>query len=132
MKETKYKELMKVAKEAAGNFYAPYSGFAVGSAVLSSNGKVYTGANVENASYGLTNCAERSALFNAFSHGERKIEAVAVWTEKSETFPCGACRQVISELAPHADIVINGREDELIILRVSDLLPFAFGKHNLK
>ncbi|MCL2390918.1 MAG: cytidine deaminase [Endomicrobia bacterium] len=132
MKETKYKELMEAAREAADNFYAPYSGFAVGSAVLSSSGKIYIGANVENASYGLTNCAERSALFNAFSHGERKIEAVAVWTKKSETFPCGACRQVILELAPHADIIVNGREDGIIILSVSDLLPFAFDKQNLK
>ncbi|MCL2485693.1 MAG: cytidine deaminase, partial [Endomicrobia bacterium] len=68
----------------------------------------------------------------AFSHGERKIEAVAIWSKNPEIFPCGACRQVILELAPDADIIINGREDKLIVLNVSDLMPFAFDKTNLK
>ena len=126
MKEAKYKALMDKAKEAAGKSYSPYSGFAVGSAVLADDGKIYTGANIENASYSLANCAERTALFNAVSGGVKRIAAVAVWTESGDVFPCGACRQVILELAPHADIIVNDREDGLIILKVSDLLPFSF------
>ena len=125
---SKHKKLLAAAKAAAKNSYSPYSKFAVGSAVLGSGGKIYLGANIENASYSLTNCAERSALFNAVSNGAKKISAVAVWTKKGGVFPCGACRQVILELAPKVDIVINGSDGKILILKISDLMPFAFGR----
>ncbi len=132
MKEKLYKELLGKAKEAAANSYSPYSKFAVGGAVLGISGKIYMGTNIENASYGLTNCAERSALFNAFSNGENEIRAVAVWTKQGGVFPCGACRQVIAELAPEADIIINDRDGGILLLNASDLLPFSFGKKDLE
>ncbi|MDR1941714.1 MAG: cytidine deaminase [Endomicrobium sp.] len=128
----KYQNLLSEAKKASENSYSPYSSFAVGSAVLSASGRIYLGANVENASYGLSNCAERSALFNAFSNGERNVKAAAVWTRKGGVFPCGACRQVLFELAPSADIIINGSDGAILVLKVSDLMPFSFGKENLK
>ena len=135
--KSKYKELLEAAKAAAQNSYSPYSHFAVGSAVLVSDGGIYLGTNVENASYSLTNCAERSALFNAvssgaLSNGEKEISALALWTQKGGIFPCGACRQVILELAPKADIIISGTDREILILKISDLMPFSFGKENLK
>ena len=132
MKEKKYRELLDKAKEAAKNHYAPYSEFVVGSAVLCENGNVYCGANIENASYGLTNCAERTALFNAVASGEKNIAAIAVWTADGGVFPCGACRQVILELAHNADVVVNGKEGDIVILSISDLLPFAYSKKDLK
>ena len=95
MREKKYIRLMEEARKAAKNGYNKYSRFVIGSAVLCSNGKIYSGTNIENASYGLTNCAERSALFNAVSNGEKNIEALAVWSKPGNIFPCGACRQVI-------------------------------------
>ncbi|MDR3113371.1 MAG: cytidine deaminase [Endomicrobium sp.] len=147
-----YKELLAAAEAAAKNSYSPYSHFAVGSAVLVSDGKIYLGSNIENAAYSLTNCAERSALFNAVSNGalsnvalpggtlsneafavgKQEILALAVWTQKGGIFPCGACRQVILELAPKADIIINGVGGKITVLKVSDLMPFSFGKENLK
>jgi cytidine deaminase len=126
MKEEKYVKLLAKAKEAAANSYNKYSKFAVGSAVLCANGKIYSGTNVENASYGLTSCAERNALFNAVSNGETKIKAVAVWTKRGGVFPCGACRQVILELARNADVIINKNDKEIIIVNIQELLPFSF------
>ena len=132
MKKIKYKELLKRAEKAAKNSYSPYSKFAVGSAALAENGKIYAGTNVENASYGLTNCAERSALFNAVSDGAKKVKALAVWTRQGGVFPCGSCRQVISELAPQADIAVNDKKGGIIVLKAEELLPFAFGRKDLK
>ncbi len=132
MKEKKYEKLIEEAKRAAENHYAPYSKFIVGSAVLGKSGKIYHGANIENASYGLTNCAERTALFNAAASGEKGIEAIAVWTPEGGVFPCGACRQVMFELAADADIVVNGRDGDIIILSIEDLLPFSFSRKDLK
>src|SRR5215510_4794954 len=130
--KNQYKQLMAAAKLAAKNAYAPYSKFSVGSAVLTDKDKVFTGANVENASFSLTNCAERVALQNAIAGGAKKITAIAVWTKKGGAFPCGACRQVILELAPEADIIVNGKKGELCILRAPDLMICAFSKKNLK
>jgi cytidine deaminase, homotetrameric len=132
MKETGYKKLVEKAKEASGKSRSPYSKFVVGSAVLCADGKIYTGTNVENASYGLTNCAERSALFNAVAGGAKEIKAVAVWTKSGGVFPCGACRQVIIELAPDAEIAVNKNDKDIIIVNIADLLPFSFSKKNLK
>jgi cytidine deaminase len=127
-----YKELMEAAKKSSYNSYSPYSGYAVGSAVLTEDNKIYLGANIENASYGLTNCAERSALFNAVSNGDKKIKALALWTPKSDVFPCGACCQVILELALNADIIINSQNSILKIFKIQDLLPHFFTKYSLK
>lgn len=132
MKEKLYRDLLDTAKEASKNSYSPYSGFAVGAAVLAENGKVYTGTNIENASYGLTNCAERTAIFTAVSDGAGTIKAVAVWNKNGGVFPCGSCRQVIAELAPRADIIVNDKKEALIILQAETLMPFPFGAKELK
>ncbi|AKL97639.1 cytidine deaminase [Endomicrobium proavitum] len=126
--EKQYIKLLNAAKEAAENSYSPYSKFAVGAAVLTKKGKIYKGANIENASYSLTSCAERNALYNAVSDGAKDIAAVAVWTRRGETFPCGACRQVILELAANADVIVNKKSGGIIIINIADLLPCAFTK----
>jgi cytidine deaminase len=127
-----HKKLLEAAEAAAKNSYSPYSHFAVGSAVLGSDGAIYLGTNIENVSYSLTNCAERSALFNAASNGAlsngKEISAIAVWTQKGGIFPCGACRQVILELAPKAEIIINASDGEILTFKISDLMPFPFGR----
>ncbi len=127
-------KLKAAAKTAVGRAYAPYSRFHVGAAILTSSGKIYSGCNVENASYGLTNCAERTAIFNAVSAGEKKlkVECVAVFTPtKTPTAPCGACRQVIHEFGPNARVVsfCAGREE--IDVTIGTLLPGAFGPADL-
>jgi len=121
---------MEAAKGAAKFAYAPYSHFRVGAAVLSRNGKVYTGANIENASYGLSLCAERVALAAAKAAGEQDLLGIAVacvdapaGSPLDERLPCGACRQWIQELAPDAEILILG---EVRIYTISDFLPNAF------
>ncbi|MDB6126340.1 MAG: cytidine deaminase, partial [Verrucomicrobia bacterium] len=97
------RKLERAARAAAKGSYSPYSKFRVGAALLAGSGKIYTGANVENASYGLCNCAERTALFTAVAAGERHVEAVAVYTPTTTpTPPCGACRQVLNEFGPSA------------------------------
>ncbi|MEK7822095.1 MAG: cytidine deaminase [Planctomycetota bacterium] len=125
------KELIKKAIEAREKSYSPYSHFKVGAALKTTSGKVYTGTNVENASYGLTVCAERVAVYKAVSAGEREFEALAVFTEADElTPPCGACRQVLWEFSKNLIIVLaNSREEK--ILKLSDLLPLPFQKENL-
>jgi len=91
-------ELMKKAKEAAEFAYVPYSGFKVGAALKTTSGKIFTGCNVENSSYGLTNCAERTAVFKAVSEGEKEFSEIAVYVDSEILFtPCGACRQVLNE-----------------------------------
>jgi homotetrameric cytidine deaminase len=121
--------LMDAAREAAANAYAPYSKFRVGAALLFDDDSVVTGCNVENVSYGLTICAERSALFRAVSEGgaKRRITAVAVTNLNGEPSPpCGACRQVLSEfVAPDAVIYFSG-EDSVETQSFRDLLPFQF------
>ncbi len=131
---TQLKKLIGAAKQAAAGAYAPYSKFRVGAAVLASTGKIYSGCNVENASYGLTNCAERTAIFNAVAAGEKKLrlECVVVYTPtKTATAPCGACRQVIYEFGPEARVisVCDGREH--IDVSIGALLPGAFGPADL-
>jgi cytidine deaminase len=126
-------ELKRRAREAAKHAYAPYSGFAVGAAVLTEGGEIHSGANVENASFGLSNCAERNAIFQAVAQGARKLEALAVYTPTATaTTPCGACRQVLSEFGADA-IVICCTDDESRERRyaLAELLPAAFGKASL-
>lgn len=119
--------LMEQAEAAYEKAYAPYSNFRVGAAVLTKDGHVYTGCNVENISFGLTSCAERNAIFSAISQrGKIEIEAIGVITEHADGgTPCGACRQVISEFGPNAKIYykLKGRECES---SMAELLPARF------
>jgi len=118
--------LLQVAKEASSNSYSPYSHFPVGAALLCSSGTIYTGVNVENRSFGLTTCAERSALFAAISHGDNQFEAIAVVTPASEdpVPPCGACRQVLSEfVSKDFPIYFASRTMEYRTKTMGELLP---------
>ena len=125
--------LVRSARTAAKKAYAPYSKFRVGAAVQAGSGKIYSGCNVENASYGLCNCAERTAIFSAIAAGEKVITAVAIYTPtQSPTSPCGACRQVINEFGPAA-LVISVCDSALRTeSTLNQLLPDAFGPANLK
>ena len=126
------KKLKAAAKTAAGRAYAPYSKFTVGAAILTSTGKIYSGCNVENASYGLTNCAERTAIFSAVAAQERKLQCVVVFTPtKTATAPCGACRQVINEFGPAARVISFCASSDTIDTTITALLPAAFGPANL-
>jgi len=99
-------DLIKRAREAQMNSYSPYSGFAVGAALLTKNGKIFTGTNIENASYGLTVCAERIAVFTAIAGGERDFETIAVCASgKGFVYPCGACLQVLLEFSPDIEVL---------------------------
>lgn len=121
--------LVRESKSAMQNAYAPYSGFKVGAAVLGGNGRVYTGSNVENASYGLSICAERAAIFKAISDGEKTIRAVAIACSLGKpAFPCGACRQVMAEFAPpDGEMTVHLVSDEGVeTYTLADLLPHAF------
>lgn len=120
---------MQVAKEARENAYAPYSGFKVGAALLACDGTVYTGANVENASYGLSLCAERAALAHAVSSGARDFRALAIIGGSEEPLvPCGACLQWITELAPDIWLILGNLKGKLSLHRGRELLPLGFTK----
>ena len=130
-------ELVKTACEAMKKAYAPYSGFYVGASLLCSDGSVYSGCNIENSSYGASNCAERTAIFKAVSDGKRDFEAIAVVGGKGGDIrdicpPCGICRQVMSEFAGNGLRVIlyDGKKTESV--RFSELLPHSFTKENLE
>jgi cytidine deaminase len=124
--------LEQLAVSAAKASYSPYSKFPVGAAVLMGSGKVYTGCNVENASYGLCNCAERTAVFSAVAAGERKLVAVAVYTPTAQaTPPCGACRQVLNEFGPGAVVISSCQGGPRLESTVDQLLPSAFGPASL-
>ena len=117
------RQLEKVARAAAKKSYSPYSEFPVGAAVLAASGKIYAGCNVENASYGLCNCAERTAIFTAAAAGERRILAVAVFTPTAQpTSPCGACRQVMAEFG-NFRILSATLSGEVFESTVDNLLP---------
>lgn len=128
-----YKELVKKAIKAREKAYVPYSKFKVGAAVVTEDGSVYEGCNIENASYGATNCAERTAIFKAISEGHREINAIAVVGDMSTfTTPCGICRQVIAEFASKdLKIIIIKNEDEYMVKNLDDILPGAFTKEDL-
>ena len=125
-------EMRAAARAAMKNAYCRYSKFRVGAAVLTADGEIFAGCNVENASYGLTMCAERNAIFQAVAKGHREIKAVVVVTAKRELAPpCGGCRQVINEFGPEAEVFIFGRGKNGTKLKLSKLLPLAFGPLNL-
>ncbi len=120
-------ELLKAAVEAQSYAHCPFSNYPVGAAVRTGSGKVYTGCNVESASFSLTCCAERVAIFKAVSEGERNIVACAIVTdEKVPAPPCGACRQVLHEFGPQMRIVLGDGGDAVRILSLPDLLPEGF------
>lgn len=123
-------ELIALAAEARRGAYAPYSHYAAGAALLTASGKVYTGCNVENASYGLTVCAERTAAFKAISDGEREFSAIAVVTENAGT-PCGACRQVLAEFGPQMRVLVADDSGDYRVCRLAELLPDFFGPSQL-
>ncbi len=119
-------ELIQKAKEVSENAYVPYSGFKVGAALRTESGKIFTGCNVENSSYGLTNCAERTAVFKAVSEGEKDFVEIAVYVDSKILFsPCGACRQVLKEFSGKMKVtIVSG--DKIIGTTVDALLPYGF------
>ena len=140
MLQDKKRELVEKALEARKNSYAPYSDFRVGAALLAKNGRIYTGCNVENASYGVTNCAERTAVFKAVSEGARDFAAIAVVGGSGEALPeeiaapCGTCRQVLAEFCEPDDfLILLGKGDMTWEeYKLKELLPLSFSGRNLK
>lgn len=127
-----YKKLINEAEKARKRAYTPYSKFKVGAAVLSVDGKIFTGCNIENASFGLTLCAERVAIFKAISEGSTKFEAIAVVGDTDKPCsPCGACRQVISEFGEDIPLIMANLKGDIKIKKIKELLPEAFGKNDL-
>jgi cytidine deaminase len=127
--------LLRAACEAAGRAYCPYSKFQVGAAVLTDSGELYSGCNVENASYGLTICAERNAICQMVARSSRplRIRAILVYTPTATpTAPCGACRQVINEFGPDALVLSRCDGPDTIRTTLRDLLPQSFGPHDLR
>jgi cytidine deaminase len=136
-------DMVERAKAISANAYCPYSSFRVGAIVLTDDGQTFEGCNVENASFGLTICAERNAVFQMVAHANRKIgqlgsnktkiRAIVIYTETpAPCAPCGSCRQVINEFSPDALVVCVCEGKEVLKKRLSDLLPDAFGPANLK
>jgi len=127
-----YSELIKKSIEAKKFSYSPYSNFSVGVALLTESNKVFTGTNVENASYSLSICAERVAFTKAISEGETKFRAVAISSSKDKyIYPCGACRQFMHEFGGDTDVIIVRSENDFKIIKLSELLPGAFDKNSL-
>src|SRR5712691_2639565 len=119
-------EMRRAAAAAWKNAYCPYSHFPVGAAVLTDSGEIFAGCNVENASYGLTICAERNAIFQAVAHGHPKIRVVVIATlTETPAPPCGACRQVINEFGPDATVFSFGEGRDVLVHPLSELLPGA-------
>lgn len=124
-------ELIEVAKKYRENAYVPYSKFKVGAAVLTADGKVFGGCNIENSSYPVTNCAERTAIFKAVSEGEKNLVAIAVVADTDgPCSPCGACRQVMAEFKIPKIIMTNLKGD-IKVVTLEEILPFAFSDKDL-
>ncbi len=129
---SEFDSLIAAAKAARENAHAPFSNFKVGAALRTTSGKIYGGCNVENATYGLTVCAERVAIFKAISEGERKFDAIAVVTDtETLTPPCGACRQLIWEFCGDVPVVMSNLTGKADQLRMSQLFPKPFDSSNL-
>jgi len=128
----KYEKLVKEAEKVRKKAYTPYSKFKVGAAVLSDDGKIFTGCNIENSSFGLAVCAERVAVFKAISEGSTKFEAIAVIGDTVKPCsPCGSCRQVISEFGEDIPLIMANLKGDVKIKKIKELLPEAFGKKDL-
>ncbi|MCF6270674.1 MAG: cytidine deaminase [Melioribacteraceae bacterium] len=127
------KELIKLAVEAKTKSYSPYSKFRVGAALLTKDGKVFKGANIENAAYGATMCAERTAIFTAKLEGVEEYSAIAIASDSGDYIPpCGTCRQVLLELCGEKlDVHITNGDGEVKTFKLKELLPFSFGDKNL-
>lgn len=126
-------KLIATARSASEHAYCPYSHFRVGAAVLTDRGEIFGGCNVENASYGLTICAERNAIFHTVARGQTRLKAIVVYTPTPiPSAPCGACRQVINEFGPEAEIICVCDGPNILHKTLAQLLPEAFGPHNLK
>jgi cytidine deaminase len=134
MEEELKEKLFKEAKKAQKNAYVPYSEFPLGAAVLTEDGSIYSGANIENSAYGLTNCAERSAIFSAVSSGNRKIEALLlVSSTENPVTPCGSCRQVINEFADgEIEIIMMTEDGKELSMSNQELLPGAFSDKSME
>jgi cytidine deaminase len=126
-------QLIEQAKKAREYAYVPYSKFKVGAALLTKEGKIYRGCNIENAAYSMCNCAERTALFKAYSEGDTEFTALAVVADSPRPVPpCGACRQVISELcSPDMKVILTNLKGDIKELTVKELLPGAFSAEDL-
>ena len=127
-----HSELAELAYGMLDKSYCPYSNFPVGAALLCADGRVFTGCNVENAAYGSSICAERTALVKAISEGAREFVSLAV-VGKSEDYcwPCGSCRQMLREFAPNLEIVVGNGKKELVVTTLGELLPRSFGPDSL-
>ena len=124
--------LISAAKQARQNAHAPYSNFRVGAALRARSGRIFTGCNVENATYGLTVCAERVAIFKAISEGERGFDAISVVTDTDAlTPPCGACRQLIWEFCGDVPVILANLKGKVETMRMKDLFPKPFDSSNL-
>ena len=139
LEQTQIRDLIRRAFAARKFAYTPYSHFNVGAALLTRNGKVYTGCNIENAGYTATNCAERTALFKAVSEGGRQFSAIAIVGSKEGTVnelvtgPCGVCRQALYEFSgPDLTVIMARTEEDYIVTTLGQLLPYGFGPANLE
>src|SRR5437667_8721150 len=122
-----YDKLIRAAKKAKSHSYSPYSGFRVGAAVLTTSQEIFTGCNIDNRSFSLTICAERTALFKAVSEGHKKFKALAISSDSKQFIPpCGACRQVIFDLASNIDIIMTNSGKKTVLLKAGTLLPKPF------
>ena len=121
--------LLALAREAMKRSYSPYSSYPVGAALLCTDGRIFQGCNVENASFGLSNCAERTAVFKAVSEGALSFEAIAI-AANTKAWPCGACRQVLNEFSPHMRVLVTW-DDHVEEMNLSDLLPVSFGPDSM-
>lgn len=129
--QEKVELLYNEAKKAMGNSYSPYSNFKVGAALITKSGKIYTGTNIENASYGLSMCAERVAIFKAVSEGERDFETLVVIGDTDDPIsPCGACRQVIAEFG-FDEVILTNLKKDFKVMSVNELLPYGFSGKEL-
>ena len=121
------RELIDLAREASENAYAPYSNFKVGAALECADGAVFKGCNIENAAYGSTICAERTACVKAVSEGHRKFTRIAIYADsKDYAYPCGACRQFLVEFSPDMEVLISREDRDYLKLTLRDLLPGIF------
>lgn len=125
-----YKSLVKKANKAKQNSYSPYSHFRVGAALLTKENKVYTGTNIESASFSLTICAERVAIFEAIAKGEKKFKAIAITSDMNDFIsPCGACRQVLFDHCDeNLDVIMTNKNLDTKVVKLKELLPYSFNK----
>lgn len=126
------KVLVEKAREGMKNSYSPYSNFKVGAAIVTSTGEVFTGCNIENSSFGVSNCAERTALFKAVSEGHKRFSKIAIISDsKDHTAPCGVCRQALSEFSLNIEVILANTNGDYIKKTLKELLPLAFTKESL-